>query len=107
MTERPTRRRLRAITHIIGRAAMAVAIGWGYLGVVFALDLAGLASWTAASPFGPLVVAQLFGLFAIMFGATGARIGYLNMVGEDRAKAMDMEARRRREEMRSWGGALR
>lgn len=107
MTEHPTPRRLRATRHIIGRAGMAVAIGWGYLGAVFALDLAGLASWTAASPFGPLVVAELFGLFAIMFGATGARIGYLNMVDEDRARAIEVEARRRREELRSWGGALR
>jgi hypothetical protein len=91
------------LLHIAGRALMAVGIGWGYLGAVVWLDAAGVATWAATSKFGPLVMFQTFGVFAIAFGATGARIGYQNVQGREASRALARIMADRRDEVRRMG----
>ena len=101
--------RLRAqdLMHVGGRALMAVGIGWGWLGTGLVLDLGGIASWAEASRFGTLALAQAFGLTAVAFGATGARIGYENVKGRAAARELRARMAERRDEVRSMGGAFR
>lgn len=106
LSHRTHGRRLGAsdLIHISGRAAMAVGIGWGYLGGVLLLDLGGLMSWAEASKYGTLALAQGFAVTAVAFGATGARIGYENVKGRETAREIARSMARRRDEVRRMGG---
>jgi hypothetical protein len=89
------------LTHIAGRGALGLAIGWGYVALVLAFDLGGLASWAAASPYGPPVLIQVVALTGVAFFCTGAHVGYDNMRGETVRRAR-RELALRRAEMRTW-----
>ena len=105
LSHRPVGRRLGAagLMHIAGRAAMAVGIGWSYLGAVYWLDPAGVATWTAESKYGPLAIAQAVALVAVAFGATGARIGFDNVKGRQAAREIAALMAERRDEVRRMG----
>jgi hypothetical protein len=80
---------------------MALCVGWGYLAVVFALDVGGWGSWMEASPFGLMVKAQVISLFGITFGSVGAHIGMSNVMSET-LKARSAVLAQRRAAMRQW-----
>jgi hypothetical protein len=71
----------KAAAHIVGRTAMALTIGWGYLALVLMFDVAGIASWARHAPWATVVIIELFVIVGVMFGTTGARIGYRNVYG--------------------------
>jgi hypothetical protein len=81
--------------HILGRAAMALAVGWGYLLLIFAFDVAGLRSWAWASPIGAMATTQLFGITGVAFGAVGAHVGWTNVGGEAARRRIAAAAARR------------
>ncbi|TVQ56937.1 MAG: hypothetical protein EA355_05670 [Rhodobacteraceae bacterium] len=89
------------LAHIVGRAAIALGIGWGYLAFVFALDLGGVASLAAESRHGAVVLMQVAALVGVAFLCTGAHIGYVNVRGEHAREAQRVVAMRRAE-MRAW-----
>lgn len=100
MTER-RRLSLADLTHIAGRGAMALGVGWGYLALVLAFDLGGLASWAASSRYGPMALMQLAAVMGVAFFCTGARIGYENLRGET-VRLARREIALRRAEARDW-----
>lgn len=81
--------------HILGRAAMALAVGWGYLLLILALDIGGLRSWASVSPIGMMAVTQLLGITGVAFGIVGAHIGWTNVAGEAARRHMAAAAARR------------
>lgn len=101
MARKGRRLSFRAKAHVAGRMAMALCIGWGYLALVLALDIAGWGSWMRESPMGLMVKAQLVSLLGVMFGAVGAHVGLSNVMGDEVA-AHRAALARRRDAMRRW-----
>lgn len=87
--------------HVVGRTALALCIGWGYLALVLAVDAGGWGTWMQASPFGLMVRAQIVALFGVTFGAVGAHIGYCNVMASEVAFQRAQVAQRRTA-MRRW-----
>jgi hypothetical protein len=87
--------------HVLGRTAMALCVGWGYLAVVVTLDIGGWGSWMQASLFGVMVKAQVVSVVGITFGAVGAHIGMSNVMAET-LKARSAVLAERRAAMRQW-----
>jgi hypothetical protein len=81
--------------HILGRAVMALGVGWGYLLLIVAFDIGGLRSWAAVSPIGMMAATQLFGVTGVAFGIVGAHIGWTNVAGEAARRHMAAAAARR------------
>lgn len=81
--------------HILGRALMALAVGWGYLLMILALDIGGLRGWAASSPIGMMAATQLWGITGVAFGIVGAHIGWTNVAGEAARRHMAAAASRR------------
>lgn len=101
MARRERRLSRRELGHVLGRAAMALCIGWGYLGVVLALDVGGWASWLRESPLGPMVRAWVAVLLGVAFGTVGAHVGLCNVRAETVRAASAVRAERRAA-MRRW-----
>ncbi|WP_333832829.1 hypothetical protein [Rubrimonas sp.] len=86
---------IRDFLHIVGRAIIALGIGWGYLLAVALGDFGGLASWAMATPIGMMAMTMIWGITGVAFAITGAHIGWMNVAGEAaRAHAADAAARR-------------
>lgn len=91
----------REAAHVLGRIAMALCIGWGYLVVIMALDIGGWGTWMSASAFGLMVKAQVVAIIGVAFGAVGAHIGLSNVMGET-VRAHSAALAERRAAMRRW-----
>jgi hypothetical protein len=101
MAQRDRRLNGPELAHIMGRTVMGVGIGWGYLALVLTLDIGGWASWLASVPWGRVLEAQIFAVFAIAYGAVAAHVGYTNVMGAA-VEAQRAEVAARREALRRW-----